>query len=234
MKICSKLNLVRSAILSACAISSIPAQAVEFLGAEWSGYVRQHLALSVDDPSDQAPGVPTSRVAESDNKGDLTMARSTLLIQGVGNVDDLFSWTVIARGSYEDETDYLNDLNNNYVDSVPILNASANLTEQYEQTTSSSDQRWEFREAYVDFSTGSIDWRIGKQQVIWGETDVFHPNDVIHGLRHSFRDRLRAIEAPTDMIDQLGGWALKSVGQGYGDGYDLELLVKYLRKLSDT
>jgi len=56
-------------------------------------------------------------------------------------------------------------------------------------------------------------------------------NDVIHGLRHSFRDRLRAVEAPTDMIDQLGGWALKSVGQGYGDGYDLELLVKYLRRL---
>ena len=51
-------------------------------------------------------------------------------------------------------------------------------------------------------------------------------NDVVHGLRHSFRDRLRAVEAPTDMIDQLGGWALKSVGQGYGDGYDLELLVR--------
>ena len=57
-------------------------------------------------------------------------------------------------------------------------------------------------------------------------------NDVIHGLRHSFRDRLRAVEAPTDMIDQLGGWALKSVGQGYGDGYDLELLVKYLTRLT--
>ncbi len=57
-------------------------------------------------------------------------------------------------------------------------------------------------------------------------------NDVIHGLRHSFRDRLRAIEAPTDMIDQLGGWALKSVGQGYGDGYDLALLVKYLTRLT--
>ena len=59
-------------------------------------------------------------------------------------------------------------------------------------------------------------------------------NDVIHGLRHSFRDRLRAVEAPTDMIDQLGGWALKSVGQGYGDGYDLELLVKYLRRLTNS
>lgn len=57
-------------------------------------------------------------------------------------------------------------------------------------------------------------------------------HDVIHGLRHSFRDRLRSVEAPTDMIDQLGGWALKSVGQGYGDGYDLELLVKYLNQLT--
>jgi hypothetical protein len=28
----------------------------------------------------------------------------------------------------------------------------------------------------------------------------------------------------------LGGWALKSVGQGYGDGYELELLVKYLQE----
>ena len=53
-----------------------------------------------------------------------------------------------------------------------------------------------------------------------------------HGLRHSFRDRLRAVEAPTDMIDQLGGWALKSVGQGYGDGYDLELLFKYVGMIS--
>jgi hypothetical protein len=26
---------------------------------------------------------------------------------------------------------------------------------------------------------------------------------------------------------------LKSVGQGYGDGYDLELLVKYLGRLCD-
>ena len=30
---------------------------------------------------------------------------------------------------------------------------------------------------------------------------------VIHGLRHTFRDRLRAVEAPLDMIDQLGGWS---------------------------
>ncbi len=43
---------------------------------------------------------------------------------------------------------------------------------------------------------------------------------------------ISCVEAPTDMIDQLGGWALKSVGQGYGDGYDLELLIKYLTKIT--
>jgi len=57
-------------------------------------------------------------------------------------------------------------------------------------------------------------------------------SDVIHGLRHSFRDRLRAVEAPTDMIDQLGGWALESVGQGDGDGYEMESLGKYVGMIS--
>jgi integrase len=56
-------------------------------------------------------------------------------------------------------------------------------------------------------------------------------NDVIHGLRHSFRDRLRAVEAPSDMIDQLGGWTLRTVGQGYGKGYDLDLLHKYMKSI---
>ena len=51
---------------------------------------------------------------------------------------------------------------------------------------------------------------------------------VIHGFRHSFRDRLRAIECPLDIIDQLGGWRLKSVGQGYGKGYELSVLSKWV------
>ena len=36
---------------------------------------------------------------------------------------------------------------------------------------------------------------------------------VVHGFRHSFRDRLRSVEAPLDVIDTLGGWATRSVGQ---------------------
>ena len=54
---------------------------------------------------------------------------------------------------------------------------------------------------------------------------------VIHGFRHSFRDRLRAKECPSEIIDQLGGWSLKSVGEGYGRGYDLDVLHKWISKI---
>ena len=51
---------------------------------------------------------------------------------------------------------------------------------------------------------------------------------VIHGFRHSFRDRLGAVECPSEIIDQLGGWSSKSVGQGYGVGYKLNHLNKWI------
>jgi integrase len=50
---------------------------------------------------------------------------------------------------------------------------------------------------------------------------------VIHSFRHSMRDRLRAVQCPSDMIDQIGGWTTASVGQGYGEGYDLEVINSY-------
>ena len=54
---------------------------------------------------------------------------------------------------------------------------------------------------------------------------------IVHGFRHSLRDTLRAIECPSEIIDQLGGWSLKSVGEGYGRGYELSVLSKSLLKM---
>ena len=54
---------------------------------------------------------------------------------------------------------------------------------------------------------------------------------VLHGFRHSFRDRLRAVECPSEIIDQLGGWSLKSVGQGYGNGYLISTLKKWILRI---
>ena len=54
---------------------------------------------------------------------------------------------------------------------------------------------------------------------------------VIHSFRHSMRDRLRAVECPSDVVDQLGGWTRNSVGEGYGSGYTLPVLHKWLQMI---
>ena len=50
----------------------------------------------------------------------------------------------------------------------------------------------------------------------------------MHSFRHSMRDRLRAVNCPTEMIDQIGGWAHDTVGQNYGSGYPLEQLQRFM------
>ncbi len=53
-----------------------------------------------------------------------------------------------------------------------------------------------------------------------------------HSLRHSLRDRLRAVECPVDMIDQIGGWkSVGGVGVNYGRGYSLAKLREYLESI---
>ena len=55
---------------------------------------------------------------------------------------------------------------------------------------------------------------------------------VVHSLRHSMRDRLRAVQCPSDMIDQIGGWATAGVGQGYGEGYSLFIKQKWFLNIA--
>jgi len=54
----------------------------------------------------------------------------------------------------------------------------------------------------------------------------------IHSFRHSMRDRLRAVECPTEMVDQVGGWSRSSVGQSYGTGYPLAALCRFMSAIS--
>jgi integrase len=65
----------------------------------------------------------------------------------------------------------------------------------------------------------------------WLKSEI-NKGSVIHGLRHSYRDRLRAIEAPTELIDQLGGWSKNTVGQNYGNGYSLDLLHSWAKRIA--
>ncbi|MDB0052998.1 tyrosine-type recombinase/integrase [Ascidiaceihabitans sp.] len=53
-----------------------------------------------------------------------------------------------------------------------------------------------------------------------------------HSLRHTMRDRLRAVNCPMDMIDEIGGWkSVTSIGNSYGRGFKMEQHHQYLGKI---
>ena len=53
-----------------------------------------------------------------------------------------------------------------------------------------------------------------------------------HSLRHTMRDRLRAVECPIDMIGQIGGWkTVGGVGVNYGKGYAIDQLSHWIKEI---
>ena len=54
---------------------------------------------------------------------------------------------------------------------------------------------------------------------------------VVHSFRHSMRSRLRAIDCPFDVIDQIGGGSTAGVGSSYGNGYSVEVLSHWIAKI---
>ena len=59
-------------------------------------------------------------------------------------------------------------------------------------------------------------------------------NCVIHSFRHSLRDRLRAVECPSDIVDAIGGWKTSGIGHGYGNGYPLEVVEKWVNAMASA
>jgi len=45
------------------------------------------------------------------------------------------------------------------------------------------------------------------------------------------RDRLRAVECPKEIIDQVGGWSSSDVGESYGEGFPLDNVSDWINKL---
>jgi integrase len=54
---------------------------------------------------------------------------------------------------------------------------------------------------------------------------------VMHGLRHSLRNRLRAVECPSDIIDAIGGWTTTGIGHAYGKGSAVEIMAKWMQNI---
>ena len=63
----------------------------------------------------------------------------------------------------------------------------------------------------------------------WLKTNV-SKEAVVHSMRHLMRDRLRQVGCPSEVIDAIGGWAQRSIGEKYGSGYDLAHTATWLKR----
>jgi hypothetical protein len=46
------------------------------------------------------------------------------------------------------------------------------------------------------------------------------------------RDRLRAVAAPIEMIDQIGGWSsINTAGSKYGDGFSVDHIREWMDRI---
>ncbi len=137
-----------------------------FLGAfEINGYLRHYMSLNLQD-------VPETK---GDDAFKMSMNRLSLLLQLKGPLGPA-NFTAIGRFSREQMTNYLRDLQN-----------QARATSNDVDFSSHYDEN-EIRELYFDIPVGErIKLRLGKQQVVWGETDFFQAMDVVHGYDQSWR-----------------------------------------------
>ena len=109
---------------------------------------------------------------------------------------------------------------------IPLIGASLWASKRILENNNDSIYAFPRYTSHIKTNTNSASAALNK----WLK-EKLTDNYVIHGFRHGFRDRLRAVECPSEIIDQLGGWSLRSVGQGYGKGYKLSVLSKWLLKL---
>jgi hypothetical protein len=149
------------------------ALAVEVGDFELNGYVRQYLSFNLDD-------VPETG---DDDKYDLSMNRLQVLMQLQGKVGKA-RMTVIGRVVREQITNYLQDLEDLVETPLPSgAVVDADFKDEYDDE--------ELREFYLDIPVGErINLRLGKQQVVWGETDFFQAMDVVHGYDQTWRSFL--------------------------------------------
>ena len=90
-------------------------------------------------------------------------------------------WKAVTRVDREYKTSYLKDLENlRATNGTAVGGESHNILDNYNQA--------EVRELWMEFGAGErTTFRLGKQQIVWGESDFFHAMDVAHGYDFSWR-----------------------------------------------
>lgn len=120
-----------------------------------------------------------------DTKGKMSMQRYTLKLNADTTVNENFSWVGKFRLVKEASLDYLNILERANGMSVSGADAAGHndLARMYSEA--------DVRELYADIKVSdNVLLRLGKQQVVWGESDFFQAMDMVHGYDFTWRSFL--------------------------------------------
>lgn len=107
--------------------------------------------------------------------GSMSMNRQSLFVHTQWWTGPLH-WTVRARGDFE----ILTDMQKNLQDLTAVTGNRADFRNEYD--------RVRLREYFIDWqATSRLHFRVGRQQVAWGQSDFFHATNVIDGYDFSWR-----------------------------------------------
>jgi len=96
-------------------------------------------------------------------------------------IDDSREWTKIRQQGLLIQTARLSDAISLKATQRVWYDAVYDLTDNFPETVE-HDQEWELelRETYVDYSSGPWDLRVGKQQIVWGDTVGLFVADIVN------------------------------------------------------
>lgn len=161
---------------------------------------------------------PTGR----DEKGEMSMARASLFLDWENRRGEIVT-KATARLDREYKTSYLERLDNNrgrnsVIDlnnTLGVVTSSDSLMEQYNNE--------QIRDLYIDFPVNDrIQARLGKQQVVWGETDFFRALDQVTGFDYRWRSFL---EVENEELRKTNWMANFRINMPEKDG-NLQILVR--------
>ncbi len=172
---CRPKNIAVAVLLAAACQTSGAGEPGEV---KLDGFLRQEFSWNTADWQD---------TPNYNDRGKLSMARSTARM----NID----WTpvrdvsVVAklRAVGEFKTPFLNHLEKMGAYNYGSASGRGDIMDLYNKNDISDV----VRELFVDFPVGDrARLRLGKQQVVWGETDFFAANDLVHGFDYTWRSFL--------------------------------------------
>lgn len=156
--------------LLAAMIASPAVQALEIGPVSVDGFIRQHMSWNLHDQY-------LSSGEKINSGGRMSMNRTTLQLEARASLPHDITFVAVGRANWEQRLNYLKKLRD------AGAYGDESIGDYYDDE--------ELREAYFDIPVGDrAIFRLGKQQVVWGETDFFQAMDMVHGFNYQWRSFL--------------------------------------------